>query len=396
MPHYLRVGVVPRRKHTCHRSPDGRLLSEEMIGAEGFASDSSLLYHLHPPTALLDVADWQPPDGTLHANAPCRPRHLRPSDLPNSDGPDDAVRGRRLLLGNDDVRILWAEPTMPSPLHRDAAGDECVFVASGRARVETVFGAITAGPGDYVVLPATTTHRWVPLAGDDELRLLIIEARGHILPPARYLSARGQFLEGAPYTERDLRTPTEPLLADGREVEVYLRHRAGGAIHVLERHPFDVTGWDGTYYPYALNILDFQPLVGPILQPPSTYQTFQGDGFVVCSFVPHPVEWGQDAIPVPYNHANVDYDEVLFYADGTFGSRGSRSGVGRYSMSVHPPGFTHGPHPGAVDAALQAVRDGTRFVQEIAVMIDTQRPLALGEAGLASDRPEYATSWSSR
>lgn len=395
MPHYLRVGEVPRRKHTCHRSPDGRLLSEELIGAEGFASDSSLLYHRNPPTALLDVREWRP-DGTLHANAPCLPRHLRPSDLAAGDGPDDAVRGRRLLLGNDDVRILWAEPATPSPLFRDAVGDECVYVASGRARVETVFGAITAGPGDYVVLPATTTHRWVPLAGDDAVRLLVVEARGHIRPPARYLSARGQFLEGAPYTERDLRAPTEPLLADGREVEVYLRHRAGGAVHVLEHHPFDVTGWDGTYYPYALNILDFQPLVGPVLQPPSTYQTFQGDGFVLCSFVPHPVEWDPAAIPVPYNHANADYDEVMFYADGSFGSRGARSGVARYSLSVHPPGFTHGPHPGAVDAALRAVRDGLRVVQETAVMIDTRRPLGLGAAGLASDRPEYATSWSTR
>lgn len=396
MPHYLRVGDVPRRKHSRHEPSGGGLHSEEMIGAEGFASDSSLLYHLRPPTALLDAVEWQPLNGALQPNTPCRPRHLRPTELAAGAFPDDAVRGRRLLLGNDDVRILWAEPSTPSPLFRDAVGDECVFVASGRARVETVFGALTVERGDYVVVPATTTHRWVPLEGDDRLRLLIIEGRGHILPPARYLSARGQFLAGAPYCERDLRVPTEPLLADGEEVKVYLRHRAGGAIHVLEHHPFDVTGWDGTYYPYALKILDFQPLVGPILQPPSTYQTFQGEGFVICSFVPHPLEWGEAAIPIPYNHANVDYDEVMFYADGNFGSRGASSGIGRYSISVHPPGFTHGPHPGAVQAALRAVQDGLRFMEETAVMIDTNRPLLLGEAGLATDQPEYVSSWSSR
>jgi homogentisate 1,2-dioxygenase len=397
MPHYHALGHLPRKRHTRFRKPDGSLYYEEMMGAEGFSSDQSLLYHEHSPVTLTDVQSWAIPAADRTPSDPVRPRHLRPSDLEQDDYfGTDAVTGRRLVLGNEDVEIYWAAPTDPSPLYRNAMGDELVFVVSGRARVETVFGVLEVGRGDYVQIPGSTTHRWIPLDGDDALRLYIVAASGHIRPPARYLTERGQFGEHSPYCERDLRLPTELLRSNEREVDVYVRHRHGSAVHTYDRHPFDVVGWDGCLYPYAFNILDFEPIVGAIIQPPPTYQTFEGPGFVVCSFVPHKLEWHPEAIPVPYNHANIDSDEVMFYWDGNFGSRGKVSGIEQYSISLHPTGWSHGPHPGAVEAALAAVDSGVDFVSETAVMVDTFRPLSVGEAGLAGDRPDYWSSWVKR
>lgn len=394
MPYYRSVGRIPKKRHTTFRQPDGSLYREEMMGAEGFSSDCSLLYHLHPPTTLTDVRSWEPEALELEPNAPARPRHFRPSDLEAAGHYGaDAILGRRLVAGNDDVEIFWAAPTEASPLYRNAMGDEVTFVVSGRARVETVFGMLEAGRGDYVHIPTTTTHRWIPLDGDEPLRLLITAARGHITTPGKYLSRRGQFLEHAPYCERDLRVPAEPLVDEGVDVDVYVRHREGSAVLTFANHPFDVVGWDGCLYPYVFSIHDFEPLVGSILQPPPTYQTFEGPNFVMCSFVPHKVEFHPEAIPVPYNHGNVDSDELMFYWNGNFSSRGKTSGIQRYSMSVHPTGWSHGPHPGAVEGALAAVEAGVDFVDETAVMIDTFKPMRFGSAALGSDQPEYFRTW---
>ncbi len=392
MAHYQRLGDIPPKRHTQHRRPDGGLYREELVGEEGFSSDSSLLYHVGLPSAITEARTWDLPDQTTTPNHPLLPRHLRCHPLFEGEGwkACDAVTGRRLLLGNADVRLSYVVAGVPSPLYRNAIGDECVYVESGRARVETVFGVVPAQHGDYVILPRAITHRWVP-EGDEPLRLYAIEASSHITAPKRYLSRSGQFLEHAPYCERDLHPPTEPIVVEEGPVQVYLKHRAGsglaGTVHVHASHPFDVVGWDGCLYPYTLNIADFEPITGRVHQPPPVHQVFEGGAFVVCNFVPRKVDYHPLAVPVPYFHSNVDSDEVMFYCGGNYEAR-KGSGIGQGSISLHPGGHAHGPQPGAVERAL-----GADYFDELAVMVDTFRPLELGEGGAASEDDGYAWSW---
>ncbi|MDY7083916.1 MAG: homogentisate 1,2-dioxygenase [Actinomycetota bacterium] len=383
MPYYRSAGEVPHKRHTQFRRPDGGLYSEELMGQEGFSSDSSLLYHRHPPTAIVSAEVFPAPVPKRSANLPLKPRHLRTHKL--DAGPADAVLGRHPLMANDDVRIGYAIADRPSPLFRDAVGDELLYVEDGRLAVETTFGTLEAGAGDYVIIPTSVVHRIVPL--DGPARLLTIEANGHIGPPKRYLSVRGQFLEHAPYCERDLRGPSEPLLVDEADVEVLVKHRAGWTKHVYARHPFDVVGWDGCLYPWAFSIHDFEPITGRVHQPPPVHQTFEGPNFVVCSFVPRKVDYHPLAVPVPYNHHNVDSDEMMFYTGGNYEARRG-SGIEQGSISLHPSGFTHGPQPGAVERAL-----GVEAFDELAVMVDTFRPLDLCEPALAVEDTAYAWTW---
>jgi homogentisate 1,2-dioxygenase len=386
MPYYRSVGEVPRKRHTQFRRPDGGLYAEELMGQEGFSSDSSLLYHRHLPTAIVAAEAYDPPAYARVPNRPLKPRHLRTHKL---DAGGDAVLGRQPLLVNEDVRISYALADRPSPLYRNATGDECLYVESGSATVETSFGALAVGTGDYVIVPTSVVHRIVP-TGDGPLRLLTIEARGHIGPPKRYLSVRGQFLEHSPYCERDLRGPVEPLLVDGNDVEVFVQHRQGWTRHVYASHPFDVVGWDGHLYPWVFNIADFEPITGRVHQPPPVHQTFAGPNFVICSFVPRKVDYHPQAIPVPYNHHNVDSDEMLFYTGGNYEARRG-SGIGQGSISLHPSGFTHGPQPGAVERAI-----GVDYFDELAVMVDTFRPLDLCEPAVACEDSSYAWTWGGR
>ena len=242
------------------------------------------------------------------------------------------------------------------------------------------------GSGDYVVIPTSTTHRWLP-QGPEALRLLVIEASGHVVPPRRYLSSHGQFLEHSPFCERDLRGPGEPLLVEGSDVEVLVRHRSGLTRYTYATHPFDVVGWDGCLYPYAFSIYDFEPITGRVHQPPPVHQTFEGPNFVICSFVPRLFDYHPQGIPAPYNHANVDSDEVLFYVGGDFMSR-KGAGIVQGSMSLHPSGFTHGPQPGSVEASI-----GKAATDELAVMVDTFRPLDLGPAATACEDAAYPWTW---
>jgi len=392
MPHYRAVGQIPRKRHTQFRRPDGGLYAEELMGVEGFSSDSALLYHTGLPTAIVGAEVWELPAGRTRPNHPLMPRHLRTHKL--GAGPGDAVNGRQLLLANGDVRISYVVADTPSPLYRNAVGDECVYVESGRATVQTAFGVLDVGAGDYVILPTSTTHRWVPAGPGDgspgeaePLRLLVAEATGHIGPPRRYLTPKGQFNEFAPYCERDLGAPVEPFLVEGTNVEVLVRHRAGGTRFTYATHPFDVVGWDGCLYPYTLNIADFEPITGRLHQPPPVHQTFQGPNFVICSFVPRKFDYHPLSIPAPYNHANVDSDELLFYVGGDFMSR-KGAGIELGSISLHPSGFTHGPQPGSVEASI-----GKDATDELAVMIDTFRPLEFGEAAFACEDTSYAWTW---
>ena len=383
MPYYRQVGELPPKRHTQFRRPDGGLYAEELMGQEGFSSDSSLLYHRYPPTAIVAADEYDPPAWTRVPNRPLKPRHFQTHKL--DTGAADPILGRQPLLVNDDVRLSYVVADRPSPLYRNAIGDECLYVEAGRARLESSFGTLALDAGDYAIVPTSVIHRIVP---EGTVRLLAIEATGHIGPPRRYLSVRGQFLEHAPYCERDLRAP---VLAseEGSDVPVYVQHRRGWTRHVYARHPFDVVGWDGCLYPWAFSIHDFEPITGRIHQPPPVHQTFEGPNFVVCSFVPRKVDYHPLAIPVPYNHHNVDSDEMLFYTGGSYEARRG-SGIEQGSISLHPSGFTHGPQPGAVERAI-----GVEAFDELAVMLDTFRPLDLCEPALSIEDTGYAWTWAS-
>jgi homogentisate 1,2-dioxygenase len=303
------------------------------------------------------------------------------------------VQGRRLVLGNGDVRLSYVVAGEVSPYYRNAVGDECVYVEEGSGTVETVFGVVPYRTGDYVLVPRATTHRWVPA---EVSRLYAIEANSHVAPPKRYLSRYGQLLEHAPYCERDLHGPVEPLLVDGTDVEVLVKHRGSGPSGLVgtrmtyATHPFDVVGWDGCLYPYTFNVEDFMPITGKVHQPPPVHQVFEGHSFVVCNFVPRKVDYAPGSIPVPYYHSNVDSDEVMFYIGGDYEAR-KGSGIAIGSVSVHPGGYAHGPQPAAIEASI-----GAEEFDELAVMVDTFRPLELGEAGLAGEDPAYAWTWAGR
>ena len=385
MAHYRRVGNVPAKRHTDHRIPaSGRRYAEELIGRRGFSGDSSLLYHRHSPSAVRDIRPVDDePAVTSRLEMPLRPHHLRPARLASET--TDPVRGRIVLLRNADVSIAWVVAGADSPLTRSVVGDDLVFVQSGTAVLESVFGALGVGRGDYVVIPSGITHRWAEV---DRLRALVITTSGAVAVPDRHLTPRGQFLEGAPFCERDLRAPVEPLVREADNVDVLVRSVGGASWHTHAHHPFDVDGWDGCVYPWAFNIADFEPIVGSIHQPPPVHQTFAAPGIVVCSFVPRPFDFHPDAIKVPYHHANVDSDEVIFYADGDFMSR-KGSGIGEESISFHPAGFVHGPQPGSVEASLDVDR-----TEETAVMIDTFRPLEMTDAARSVSDDDYPSSWS--
>ena len=394
MPYYRTVGDVPRKRHTQHRDPEGRLYYEELMGEEGFSSDSALLYHRGVPSAILASEVWELPDQTRTPNHPLKPRHLRLHDLRTGADP---VGGRRLVLGNNDVRISYVvSGTDASPYYRNAIGDECVYVESGAGVVETVFGVLAYRSGDYVLIPRATTHRWVPA---EPSRLYAIEANSHVAPPKRYLSRYGQLLEHAPYCERDLYGPHSLVElvethAGRTDVEVLVKHRTSAGIvgtrMTYATHPFDVVGWDGCLYPYTFNVEDYMPITGKIHQPPPVHQVFEGHNFVICNFLPRKVDYHPLAIPVPYYHSNVDSDEVMFYVGGDYEAR-KGSGIGLGSISLHPGGHAHGPQPSAIEASL-----GVEYFEESAVMVDTFTPLELGEAGLAVEDPAYAWTWSGR
>jgi|HubBroStandDraft_1064217.scaffolds.fasta_scaffold168876_1 homogentisate 1,2-dioxygenase len=383
MPYYRRVGQTPRKRHTLATFSEG-VAHEELFGEGGFSLSSSLLYHQHSPSALssIDVVEFEEPD--YLPNMPVAPYHLRTQSI-ESTGTVDPVLGRNYLLGNDDIQISWVRSNGPSPLYRNARGDELVFVRTGSAAVESVFGRIDVSEGDYLVIPAGATHRWLV---NEECEALIVEASGHIDIPERYLTPTGQLKEGAPFSERDLRAPSDLLAYEGENVEVVVKTRSGVTRHVQVHHPFDVIGWDGCVYPWALSIFDFEPLVGRIHQPPPIHQTFSGPNFVVCSFVPRPYDFDADAVKVPYHHSNIDSDEVIFYSGGDFMSRAG-SGIGPGSLSLHPAGFIHGPQPGSRELAAEAHR-----TEELAVMIDTFSPLGLSPLALDVADQNYPFSWS--
>ncbi|MBF2048051.1 MAG: homogentisate 1,2-dioxygenase [Elainella sp. C42_A2020_010] len=385
MTYYYRLGTVPPKRHTQFRQLDGSLYHEELMGLRGFTGIQSLLYHLHPPTQVEKIRLEQTVMLEFEEMEPLRHRHLRTGKA-LSQG--DAISARIPLMANADVCISVAHPTEPmSYWYRFAHGDEVIFVHQGSGFLETQYGILPYRAGDYLVIPTGVMWRMVPDM-DVAQRLLIIEAQGHIEPPARYLNRYGQLLEHAPYSERDLRPPDHLLTHDeSGEFEVRVKARNRITTYLYLHHPLDVVGWDGYLYPYAFNIADFEPITGRIHQPPPVHQTFEAPGFVICSFVPRLFDYHPLAIPAPYNHSNVDSDEVLYYVEGNFMSR---KGIEPASITVHPNGIPHGPHPGMYEGSI-----GKERTDELAVMIDTFRPLQLTRQAVDIEDMQYPLSWRS-
>jgi homogentisate 1,2-dioxygenase len=381
---YYRSGHIPHKRHTQFRQPDGVLYHEELMGIHGFTGNKSLLYHVRPPTAVLRVEQGCDADASFAAQGALRHRLLRTTHIQEGG---DAIQARVTLMGNPDVRLSIARPRQAmSYWYRYAHGDEVIFVHQGAGTLESQFGLLRYGPGDYLVIPTGVMWRILPDALSSQRMLIVETAGGHIEPPKRYLNPHGQFLESAPYSERDIRPPEAfPPRDEEGEFEVRIKARGQVSRYFYGHHPLDVIGWDGYLWPFAFNIGDFEPVTGRVHQPPPVHQTFEGPGFVLCSFVPRLFDYHPLAIPAPYNHSNVDSDEVIYYVDGEFMSR---RGIEAASITVHPNGIPHGPHPGTYEGSI-----GKRETRELAVMVDTFRPLLFTREALALEDEHYAFSW---
>ncbi len=387
MPPYLSLGHLPRKRHIEHRTQPGYrgegIFYEEVVTTAGFGRAYSIVYHLRPPTRVRKVE----PAGRLHLDTVEQPtlrhHHLKSGLLPRSGDP---IHGRVPLLTNEDVTLWRCRPAQEQQeLYRNASADEVLFIHRGQGTLLSMFGELPFRPFDYVVVPRTTTYRITFDAGT-EPDLLIIEASNTLTFPPRYLNPDGQFRLGAPFCERDLHGPTRTALLDREQDEtVLLKDGARLTRYTMAQHPFDVVGWDGMVYPFTFNADDFEPITGTIHQPPPIHQTFEAAGFVICTFAPRLLDTHPDAVKVPYAHSNVQADEVLYYVRGRFGSR---RGVEEASLTLHPHGIPHGPHPGTIVASRSATR-----TDELAVMVDTVRPLLLTRQAMDLDDPGYPYSW---
>ncbi len=382
MPFYHTLGRIPRKRHIAFRSPSGGLYAEQLMGNQGFTGPAALLYHIHPPTMVKAVRRLKELTWEADPDQALRHRHFRTAQLAPGGSP---TLDRTLLLFNADVAMHFVQPDREDAhWYRNAQGDEIVYVSEGEGVLETQFGDLPYRAGDYVVIHRGILHRYRMAKGPQ--KFLVIEGRGYVRTPSRYRNEFGQMVEGAPFSERDIRRPAELVTHDERgDFPLVIKQYNGLTEVMLDHHPCDVVGWDGYYYPWAFNIHDYEPIVGRIHQPPPVHQTFQGDGFVVCSFCPRPYDFDPEAVPAPYNHSNVDSDEVLYYASSEFMSR---KGIEYGSITHHPDGIPHGPHPGRAEASI-----GAKATDELAVMMDSFRPLRVAKPALAIEDEGYHRSW---
>lgn len=383
MPHYFSQGQVPHKRHTQFRKPDGGLYSEQLFSTEGFSNDYSLLYHIHPPTVIIGndtPVDVRPKvaEERMLKHRCFEGFHLKPVQ--------DYLQSRVPVLVNNDCHISLAAPvqSMTDAFFKNADADEVIFIHEGTGILHTQYGQLSFAYGDYLVIPRGCIYQ-IHFDTPDN-RLFIVESFSPVVPPKRYLSKYGQLLEHSPYCERDIRTPQLATAIDDSG-DFLIHTKKKGMMYGIHygHHPFDVVGWDGCCYPFALSIHDFEPITGRVHQPPPVHQTFDAHNFVICSFVPRLYDYHPEAIPAPYNHSNIDSDEVLYYVDGDFMSR---KNVTRGMITLHPAGIPHGPHPGAVEKSI-----GKKDTQELAVMVDTFHPLQLTEAALALENDGYVMSW---
>lgn len=382
--YYHRLGSIPPKRHTQFRQPDGSLYKEEVVSSEGFSGIYSILYHIHPPTRVSKVLDPVPFGPKRLDNYALRHTHLNTSKV-GATG-DDFLSARKVLMTNSDCSISICSPRQRRMdfFYKNAEGDEVIFIHDGKGVLTSPFGKLEINQGDYIVIPRTVIYKVEFEEGP--LRLLVIESASPVETVKRYRNQLGQLLEHAPYCERDIRPPGE-LVTDTRKGEFLVKIKKQGFLHqyLYAHSPLDLVGWDGFLWPYAFSIHDFEPITGRIHQPPPVHQTFQGHNFVICSFVPRLFDYHPLSIPAPYNHSNIDSDEVLYYAEGNFMSR---RGIERGSFTLHPGGLPHGPHPGTVEKSI-----GAKETHELAVMIDTFRPLHLTTDAVAFLDPDYPMSW---
>ena len=383
MSHYYTLGEIPHKRHTQFRRKDGSLYAEQLFSTEGFSSDYSLLYHHHAPTFITKTEE---PYDVMPRIAEEKMLKHRSFEGFNIKPEDDFLDSRKAILVNNDCHVVLAAPrkSMQDYFYKNADADEMIFVHEGTGRIITQYGELPFSYGDYLVIPRGTIYQ---IHFDNEKnRLFIVESFSPIRYPKKYMSKEGQLLEHSPFCERDIRPPQNLQAIDEAGDFVVKTKKKGRMYHIhYGYHPFDVVGWDGCCYPYAFSIHDFEPITGRVHQPPPVHQTFEAHNFVVCSFVPRLYDYHPQGIPAPYNHSNIDSDELLYYVDGDFMSR---KHVTRGMMTLHPGGIPHGPQPGAVEKSI-----GAKETNELAVMVDTFHPLQLTVEALEIENPNYVMSW---
>lgn len=383
MPYYYKLGEVPHKRHTQFRKTDGGLYSEQLFSTEGFSNDYSLLYHVYPPTQIIKT---EKPVNMMPEVAEEKMLQHRSFEGFKVKPVKDFLESRIPVLVNNDVHIVLAAPqqSIRDYFYKNADADEIIFVHEGTGVLKTMYGELPFGYGDYLVIPRGTIYQ--VHFNDEANRLFIVESFSPIRFPQRYLSKYGQLLEHAPYCERDVRPP-QNLQAHNERGDFMIKTKKKGILYNIHyaAHPFDVVGWDGCCYPFAFSIHDFEPITGRVHQPPPVHQTFEGHNFVVCSFVPRLFDYHPQSIPAPYNHSNIDSDELLYYVDGDFMSR---KNVTRGMITLHPGGIPHGPHPGAVEKSI-----GAKETKELAVMVDTFHPLMITKQALEIENENYVMSW---
>lgn len=383
MPHYISLGNIPHKRHVQFRKADGSLYSEQLFSTEGFSNDYSLLYHCNPPTVITET---EAPINVQPVIAEEKMLKHRSLEGFNIKPADDYLLSRKAVLINNDCHILLAAPTKGTTDYfvKNADSDEIIFIHEGSGTVHTQYGELPFSYGDYIVLPRGTIYQIS--FNDSNNRLFIVESHHPVRYPKRYLSKYGQLMEHSPFCERDIRTPQNLKTFDEKGDFVIKTKKSGMqySIHYAF-HPFDVVGWDGCCYPFIFSIHDYEPITGRVHLPPPIHQTFETDAFVICSFVPRLYDYHPQSIPAPYNHSNIDSDEVLYYVDGEFMSR---KHVTRGMITLHPAGIPHGPHPGAVEKSI-----GAKETKELAVMVDTFKPLMLTKEALEIENEGYVMSW---
>lgn len=383
MPYYHRLGKIPHKRHTQFRKEDGSLYAEQLFSTEGFSNDYSLLYHAFAPTDIISTDELYSVQPQVAEEKMLKHRSFEGFNITPEK---DYLSSRKAILINNDCHIVLAAPqaSMADYFYKNADADEIIFVHEGSGILKTMYGNLDFAYGDYLVIPRGTIYQIT--FHNENNRLFIVESFSPIRFPSRYLSKYGQLLEHSPYCERDIRAPKD-LVTMELKGDFLIKTKKKGNMYGIHygHHPFDVVGWDGCCYPYAFSIHDFEPITGRVHQPPPVHQTFEGHNFVVCSFCPRLFDYHPQAVPAPYNHSNIDSDELLYYVDGDFMSR---KNVTRGMITLHPGGIPHGPHPGAVEKSI-----GAKETKELAVMVDTFHPLQLTVEALRIENPGYTMSW---
>ena len=381
--HYYTLGKIPKKRHVQFRDDSGNLYQEELFSTEGFSDIYSLIYHIHPPTKMIQVGEPYSVAPKIVKDHQLNARRLRGMKIKPED---DFMDSRKPVMVNSDIKIVLAAPRYGTKdyFYKNADADEIIFIHKGSGTLSSVYGQLPFSYGDYIVIPRGTVYQIN--FDDSDNRLLILESTSAVKTPRRYRGDMGQLLEHSPFCERDIRKPQDLKAIDEKgEFKIFVKRQDMVYPFVYEYHPFDAVGWDGYCYPYIFSIHDFEPITGRVHQPPPVHQTFEGNNYVICSFVPRLYDYHPDSIPAPYHHSNIDTDEVLYYVAGDFMSRND---VEKAMLTLHPMGMPHGPHPGAIERSI-----GKKETNELAVMVDTFKPLDLTEWAFEIADDDYFKSW---